>query len=85
MDLSPSLGTRVKEEVFSCFVPSDNLVVRYLKDRGAFREDVNTECTKFGQPNSKANLVNLCALFEEERKTIMTELNHGRTLVLTNF
>ena len=76
IDISKGFLTRLKNRLYSWYVDSDFILLKFMCHRGSFREDINKECILCGYPeNSIEHIVNDCKKLCRIRRKTLEELN----------
>ena len=61
IDINKGFITRLKNRLYSWYVDSDFILLKFMCHRGSFREDINKKCILCGYPeNSIEHVVNDC-------------------------
>jgi hypothetical protein len=69
--VGPGLRDRLKEEVYTWYVDRDHYLLRYMCNRGFFRNDINPICKHCELVNSRDHATDECDWYRVEReKTI---------------
>ena len=67
---------RLKHRIYSWYVNSDFILLKFMCHRGSFREDINKKCILCKDAdNGIKHVVNECENLREERNELLTELN----------
>ena len=75
-DINKGFITRLKNKLYSWYVDSDFILLKFMCHRGSFREDINKKCILCGYPeNSIEYVVNHFKNLYRERRKALEELN----------
>ena len=53
IDINKGFITRLNNRLYSWYVDSDFILLKFMCHRGSFREDINKECILCGYPEKK--------------------------------
>ena len=68
---------RLKHRIYSWYVDSDFLLLKFMCHRGSFREDIYEKCILCKDANNGfEHVVNECKCLEEERKELINKLQY---------
>ena len=68
---------RLKHRIYSWYVDSDFLLLKFMCHRGSFREDIYEKCLLCKDANNGfIHVVNECKCLEEERKELINKLQY---------
>ena len=71
---------RLKHRIYSWYVDSDFLLLKFMCHRGSFREDIYEKCILCKDANNGfIHVVNECKCLEEERKELINKLQYINT------
>jgi hypothetical protein len=66
--IRPGLKKRLSKEVYTWYVSKDFYLVKYLCNRGFFRNDIMGTCKHCGEENTREHAVDSCIYYDELRE-----------------
>ena len=77
LDINQGFINRLKHRIYSWYVDSDFLLLKFMCHRGSFREDIYEKCILCKDANNGfEHVVNECKCLEEERKELINKLQY---------
>ena len=77
LDINQGFINRLKHRIYSWYVDSDFLLLKFMCHRGSFREDIYKKCILCKDANNGIiHVVNECECLKEERKELLTKLQY---------
>ena len=77
LDINQGFINRLKHRIYSWYVDSDFLLLKFMCHRGSFREDIYEKCILCKDANNGfIHVVNECKCLEEERKELINKLQY---------
>ena len=75
LDINQGFINRLKHRIYSWYVDSDFLLLKFMCHRGSFREDINKKCILCKNANNGIkHVINECECLKEERKELLYKL-----------
>jgi hypothetical protein len=72
--IGPGLRERLKEEMFTWYVSIDHYMLRYMRNRGFFRNDILSACQHCGETNSREHAADECEWYSSLREDTMDKI-----------
>ena len=77
LDINQGFIKRLKHTIYSWYVDSDFLLLKFMCHRGSFREDINKKCILCKKAdNGLKHVVNECECLKEERKELINKFQY---------
>jgi hypothetical protein len=77
LDINQGFINRLKHRIYSWYVDSDFLLLKFMCHRGSFREDIYEKCILCKDANNGfEHVVNECKCLEDERKELINKLQY---------
>ena len=77
LDINQGFINRLKHRIYSWYVDSDFLLLKFMCHRGSFREDIYEKCILCKDANNGIkHVVNECKCLKEERKELINKLQY---------
>ena len=77
LNINQGFINRLKHRIYSWYVDSDFLLLKFMCHRGSFREDICEKCILCKDANDEIeHVVNECEYLKEERKELITKLQY---------
>ena len=76
LDINQGFLSRLKHRIYSWYVDSDFILLKFMCHRGSFREDINAKCILCkNADNGIKHVINECEKLKTERNILLGELN----------
>ena len=77
LNINQGFIPRLKHRIYSWYVNSDFILLKFMCHRGSFREDIYKKCVLCKDAdNGLEHVVNECAKLKNERKQLLKDLNN---------